>query len=118
MQFYRFSQNNSGGSFRRSLMLDATIFVEAANEDIAWAMLKSAGADLEDGCECCGPRWFCPMEWEGEPCSPGPEHRWPKSIKDKDFYAKVIYADMSCMDLYHDDTLREPKDHSLSRYGY
>ena len=62
--FYRFRQNNSGGSFDidPSTGLGVSVYIEADSPDQANTIAEDIGIyfnGCEDGhdCECCGDRW-------------------------------------------------------------
>ena len=56
-KWYRFRQNNSGGSFRKPAV---TVYVEAI--DAAQANARAEDLDIYFGgagdCSCCGDRWY------------------------------------------------------------
>ena len=63
MPFYRYRQNNSGGSFDREMGL--SVFIEAATVEEANDRAEGMGIyfnGVENGsdCECCGDRWSTP----------------------------------------------------------
>ena len=60
--FYEYWQNNSGGSFDISEMLDAKVWIEADSADEANEIAESIGIyfnGVVEGmdCSCCGDRW-------------------------------------------------------------
>lgn len=73
MQFYKFNQNNSGGSFDLTDDLTHLVFIEASDEDATIHKFEQIGGyfnGVEDGvdCECCGDRWYYPsLLKEGTP---------------------------------------------------
>lgn len=61
-KFYRYRQNNSGGSFYTDKDLDVEVYVEAENAAEANALAQNKGIyfnGCESGqdCKCCGDRW-------------------------------------------------------------
>lgn len=62
MNFYEFTQNNSGGSFVTDENLCHRLFIEAETHEIATEKAEEMGVYF-DGCErgldcpCCGDRW-------------------------------------------------------------
>lgn len=61
--FYKFDQNNSGGSFDYNKNISAQVIIEAKNSKEADRKAKEIGIyfnGVEDGfdCECCGDRWY------------------------------------------------------------
>jgi hypothetical protein len=68
MNFYKFSQNNSGGSFDTDENLCQAIYIEAESEEQANQKALELGIyfnGVEEGidCDCCGDRW-CPAYGE------------------------------------------------------
>jgi hypothetical protein len=76
MEFYEFSQNNSGGVFITDDKLCHQLFIEAedAKESIYLAERLGCywdGVEMGCDCSCCGDRWYrsyvkpleFPMEW-------------------------------------------------------
>jgi hypothetical protein len=62
LNFYEFSQNDSGGSFVTDDKLCHRLFIEAESEDAATKIAEDLGCywnGVEEGydCECCGDRW-------------------------------------------------------------
>lgn len=67
MSFFRFRQNNSGGSFVQNDKVDVTVFVEAEDADAANERAESIGLYFDGcrvgrDCSCCGDRWY--RAWE------------------------------------------------------
>lgn len=71
MPFYTFNQNNSGGSFDFSSEgLTHFVIIEAHNADKANDKLEELGGAFNEGCPCCGDRWYTvddPFDAEDEP---------------------------------------------------
>lgn len=79
MNFYEFSQNNTGGSFVTDDKLCHRVVIEAASEKEAIQKAEEMGIyfnGVDDGmdCPCCGDRWYTPdkidlerinTEWNG-----------------------------------------------------
>ena len=67
-KFWSFSQNNSGGSFRRDEKagIDTLVVVEAINAADANSRAKQIGLyfDGDGDCPCCGSRWS--EQWREE----------------------------------------------------
>lgn len=62
VEFYEFSQNNSGGGFDVDDKLCHRLFIEAEDSDSANEIAKTLGVyfdgvDKGDDCNCCGDRW-------------------------------------------------------------
>lgn len=62
LNWYRFDQNNSGGSFVENDMVCHNVLIQAANADAANAKAIEVGIyfnGCSDGrdCDCCGDRW-------------------------------------------------------------
>ena len=62
MKFYKFRQNNSGGSFDVNADVTIEVYIEA--EDVDMANIKAQeigiyfdGCNTERDCPCCGDRW-------------------------------------------------------------
>ena len=63
MNFYQFSQNNSGGSFDVDSKLCHNLFIEAKDEESAIAIAEDLGCywdgvEKDMDCDCCGDRWY------------------------------------------------------------
>lgn len=63
MGFYRFNQNNSGGSFVEDEDLTHTVFIEAGSAKEANARAENFGIYFDGcnsgiDCDCCGDRWY------------------------------------------------------------
>ena len=61
--FYKFSQNNTGGSFEVDDKLCHRLFIEAENAKTANKKAKELGAYFNGcykglDCDCCGDRWY------------------------------------------------------------
>lgn len=70
--FFRYWQNNSGGSFEHdpAAGIGYFVFVEADNDDQANSRAKEIGiyfdgADEGYDCDCCGDRWS--RAWDSKP---------------------------------------------------
>lgn len=73
-KFYRFRQNNSGGSFDVDDERGIGVYVWVEACDIVHARSRAEGIGIyfdgvADGvdCECCGDRWSAPWDDEGMP---------------------------------------------------
>lgn len=68
MSFFKFRQNNSGGSFDIDDKVTIAVWIEADSFDEANAKAESIGIYF-DGCEsgmdcdCCGDRWSAMDDW-------------------------------------------------------
>lgn len=68
-KFYKFSQNNSGGSFNVDEKVCHRLLIEANTASEACSIAENFGVYF-DGCEkgmdcdCCGDRWYFPSELE------------------------------------------------------
>ena len=65
LNWYEFSQNNSGGRFHVNQRVCHRLFIEAVDADDATRIAESLGVyfhGVDDGidCECCGDRWYYP----------------------------------------------------------
>lgn len=84
-KWFRFNQNNSGGSFVHDAAagIGANVWIEAHTHDGAIARAQDIGLyfdGVRDGmdCECCGDRWYMPSshdasdspEWYGDTVRP------------------------------------------------
>lgn len=99
--FYRFDQNNSGGSFIQNDEVASYVFIEANSADEANARAESIGiyfngCDDDRDCPCCGDRWSSAWSDDGmdEPMIYGTAVKeyhdiWSKGVA----YAHVYYAD-------------------------
>jgi hypothetical protein len=72
MPFFRFCQNNSGGSFSLTNNLTHHVIVEAHDHIHANARFEELGGYFNgcaDGldCDCCGDRWSRVWKDDGEP---------------------------------------------------
>jgi hypothetical protein len=71
-KWYRFRQNNSGGSFREPAV---TVYIEAI--DAAQANARAEDLDIyfsgEGDCECCGARWHPTDEYDAQSEEPTEE---------------------------------------------
>lgn len=61
--FYKFTQNNSGGSFHVDESVCHRLFIEATSENKAISIAEKLGCywnGVNDGidCPCCGDRWY------------------------------------------------------------
>jgi hypothetical protein len=56
LKWFRFGQNNSGGSFVEDENVCEEVFIEAENAEKAIAKAETF-CDNSDSCECCGDRW-------------------------------------------------------------
>lgn len=70
MAFYKFNQNNTGGSFITDDKLCHRLFIEADNSDQAITRAESLGCywngvETGDDCPCCGDRWYQPWTDDG-----------------------------------------------------
>lgn len=65
MKYYRFHQNNSGGSFSGDYY---TIYIQAKNADDANEKATDYDIyfDSEYDCPCCGPRWSECWDHDGD----------------------------------------------------
>jgi len=79
VKFYKFYQNNSGGSLDKSL--PHVLYVEAESAEEANARAESIGVYF-DGCEtgldcdCCGDRWHETSEAYGEAAPDFKGYEW------------------------------------------
>lgn len=69
-KFYKFEQNNSGGSFDVTDTLCHRLFIEANTTLDAIQKAEDLGCywdGVSDGrdCECCGDRWYCSSSDDG-----------------------------------------------------
>lgn len=63
MAFYKYDQNNSGGSFDVDENITHRVVIEAVSESEADIIAKNIGIyfnGVDDGldCDCCGDRWY------------------------------------------------------------
>jgi len=63
MKFYKFRQNNSGGSFYVNDEVTIEVFIEAENADMANTKAQTHGiyfngCSTGSDCDCCGDRWY------------------------------------------------------------
>lgn len=76
--WYRYNQNNSGGTFDEDENLCQEIFIEAADAEEANAKAQTLGVyfdgcETERDCPCCGDRWYrayapetFPLKWDND----------------------------------------------------
>lgn len=63
LKWYKFDQNNSGGSFDEDKKVCPRVFIQALSAEDANQKAESLGIyfnGVEEGqdCECCGDRWY------------------------------------------------------------
>ena len=85
LKFYKFTQNNSGGSFSVDKNLCHRLFIQAFSYEEARDKAESLGVyfDGVGDCSCCGDRWSDFEELISFP------HKWDKG---KTFKGIVSYA--------------------------
>ncbi len=73
MPFYRYRQNNSGGSFHydETAGIGVTVIVEATDADHANSRAEAIGlywdgCDAGRDCRCCGDRWYSQWSFNGQ----------------------------------------------------
>jgi hypothetical protein len=69
MKFYKFRQNNSGGSFDVNDTLASHVYLEADDAEHANFLAERKGiyfngVDSDIDCSCCGDRWYSADESE------------------------------------------------------
>lgn len=70
LKWYRFHQNNSGGSFTRDNMVTKDVIIQAHSSNEANILAEEIGiyfngCDKRMDCNCCGDRWSRAYENEG-----------------------------------------------------
>lgn len=58
MNFYEFTQNNSGGSFDVNENVAHRVIIEANSEEEANKKFETLIEDQSSSCPCCGDRWY------------------------------------------------------------
>lgn len=63
MKFYKYTQNNSGGTFRVNDQVTIDVLIEAPDQTRANAIAETIGiyfdgCDQDIDCSCCGDRWY------------------------------------------------------------
>jgi hypothetical protein len=63
MPYFRFRQNNSGGSFIKNAKVDVLVIIQAkdaaqANDRAEEVGIYFNGCEKGYDCECCGDRWY------------------------------------------------------------
>lgn len=71
MPFYRFRQNNSGGSHTINEAINKNVIVEALTHEDANTLALSVGIYFDGlatgrDCSCCGSRWSPVYEYDGD----------------------------------------------------
>ena len=94
MNWYQFSQNNSGGSFVVDDKLCCELYIEAQNTDEANTIAERLGVyfdGVEQGldCECCGDRWY-----------PGHKVELPYTTADKRVLEDIVSYVQYLVDTY------------------
>lgn len=91
MGWYKFSQNNSGGSFIVTDTLCHNVWIEADSLSIAVDQAKDLGVYFDGvskgfDCDCCGDRWYEPWEAQEFPV------KWSetKSFETVEEYAQYL----------------------------
>lgn len=58
VNFYRFSQNNSGGHFDVDDNVAHVVVIQAMSEEHAIKLIEPMIEDQSGSCACCGDRWY------------------------------------------------------------
>lgn len=62
LKWYRYAQNNSGGSFVTNEDVGEDVYIQARSKSEAEDKFYSLDNGSDDWCECCGERWYSPDE--------------------------------------------------------
>lgn len=57
LKWFRFAQNNSGGYWTENDDVQADVFVQAPNAEMARTIMRNIAKPYTEYCPCCGDRW-------------------------------------------------------------
>lgn len=99
--FFTYEQNNSGGSYKKDSQVTKFVTIEAESAKEADEIAEEIGIRFDEGCECCGPRWFSaygegdltPLIYGEPPEAHGPDgHPFPYAYVYRANGVKVTYS--------------------------
>jgi hypothetical protein len=103
MKFYKFMQNNTGGSFEVNHSVSVQVYIQAPNANQANIRAQQIGiyfdgVDRHLDCDCCGDRWY--RASEGDVFDDPDDDKYISMlwVQEGFAYAHIYYADGSAQE--------------------